>query len=127
MPDPLINLSIRDWRFSEGMEREIPESQRDTFTLSLEPNGTDQFGLTIKSEQNPDICADILIEINQGKPCLHVGCGEFGDALAHVFFQSDGVYVVPGDFRGIRETVPTSTFYPSANDHDTVVYRPLVS
>lgn len=95
----VIEKTIVDWQIGQGLSpEELPEHQRGKYTLKLEEEGS-QFRLMIHPQgldpmkldgQN---VMDMLIEINDGLPCVHLTNDPYDEMLLTVFATRDGLYV----------------------------------
>jgi len=115
---PRTEIAIQDWRLNEGMD--VPDDHADQYILTTE---TEAAGMRVRvaNTETPQLTAEIMVEINNGVPCIHIGNGEDEDMVIHVFATRDGVAVCP-DQRGIQEPMPESHFYPHSKGLATL-YR----
>lgn len=90
--DALLDYWVRDWRIVEG--EACPQEDQARFRLQLfRAQDTGAVRITITEEGNaPGL--DLLVEINHGRPCVHIGVVDT-DAVCHAFGMREGVVLVP--------------------------------
>ncbi len=89
----LLKTEIQDWRIAEGVgvkeqgDDKVYKLKVDfdkiTEQLFVEIDGGNGKGLTL------------FVEINEGRPCVHVGSELCGDNVFHAFGLDNGVVVTP--------------------------------
>jgi hypothetical protein len=124
--DNVCSISLRDWTIEQGEmdPATAPEALRLPYRVKVtRVSGNGGLCIEIAREDGRDSPAmEVMVEVNKGVPCLHVGNSIFGDNKIHVFAVPEGIAVVPdGDER--PEWVRTSRFYDGCRDHNTSLYR----
>ena len=94
--------TVRDWRLSDGaVLSELPEHHRQLFDLKVAQNpGYQMFVDITPAGLLPDECEgkqmmSLFIEINEGRPCVHMSNASSGEQVLTVFFTEDGLYLRP--------------------------------
>lgn len=111
----LEDIEIRDWRImpNGGLDEiDVEKEERARFLLSakFDPHAGCLW-VTVQDANRTDYAAEVMIEINKGVPCLHIGNQHLGDSLVHVFVSPDGVSIVgDGDTQRFQE-IDSSRFY----------------
>jgi hypothetical protein len=97
--DVILNETVQDWRISQGESPDsLLEEDLQPFELRLSRSQA-QFYVDIAvphtgpsdTEGKPGL--SLFIEINEGKPCVHVSSDIYGDALLSIFGVGDGLVV----------------------------------
>lgn len=88
---------MRDWRIAEG--EDLPDQHRVEYTVVIKKLGGTQFSLQIAPaggdvEATPAM--DVMIEINEGVPALHISPTQCGDNAANVYALPEGLVVGGG-------------------------------
>lgn len=93
----IFNGPVRDWRIGEGVG--LPDQHRAEYTLVIEQLSGTQFSLRI-APAGDDVEAtpamDIMIEIAEGVPALHISPSQRGDNAIHVYALPEGLVVGAG-------------------------------
>ena len=95
LPQMFLQATMTDWRVAEG---EIPASSPDNATFSvsarrsMDPAG--QLTIQVYRADDPDIGLDVLIEINQGTPAVHLSAAPFADTVLHAHLVDEALHVV---------------------------------
>lgn len=122
----VLSMTIRDWTIEQG--ECDPATAPETLCLPYRLKVTGHRGggalcIEIAPEDGRETPAlEVMVEVNKGVPCLHIGNSLYGDNKIHVFSVPDGIAVVPdGDER--PEWIATNRFYEGARDQNTMLYR----
>lgn len=122
--DPIVGLEYEgpmlDWQaFEHGLEA-IPEVLRQRYVMTLKQNKNgSQFYLDIAPEyQEPEELdgrpqLGVIVEINQGVPCVHLTNSIYGDQVLSVFATEDGLYLRPESREYIRTGTPDEQSTPA--------------
>lgn len=101
-PIPMFTSTIQDWRIREGSEELVPVDMRQEFALTIVRGSMDQLYVDIepKSPVNPDLEGErvlgLCVEIQDGRPCVHISNSIEGDSVLAVFATPDGLYLRQG-------------------------------
>lgn len=93
---------MKDWAADEGAEDLTPAQQEATFEVRVTRQGS-QLAVDIAppyakpDELEKDSQLALLVEVNQGKPCVHLSNALGGDTVLSIFATKDGLYLAPGD------------------------------
>lgn len=97
----LFRGPVQDWRVSEGLKlSELPEHHRTQFEVKMERRGS-QFVLDMAPFHNtPDEIAgtdqlSLWVEVNDGRPCVHISNDIYGDMALTIFATKDGLVLRP--------------------------------
>lgn len=88
---------VRDWRVSEG--EECPRAHRSPYSISADINRIGQMTITVEPTRKhetsrlPGLCA--MLEINNGRPELHISTDNGSDNTLHVAAVPNGFDVIP--------------------------------
>lgn len=104
-----------DWRVSEGTKPgELPEGHRGRFEVKVQRHGQ-QFLLEIaRAHVRPEDIEgtdqlSLWVEINEGRPCVHLTNEVYGDMLLSVFATRDGLVLRPDEGEPILARSPRDT------------------
>jgi hypothetical protein len=109
-----------DWQvYDNGMEH-VPEPLRRRYEMTMkQAKSGSQFYLDIApAYQEPDELdglpqLGVIVEVNQGVPCVHLTNALFGDQLLSVFATEDGLYLRPETQQYISTGIPDATATPA--------------
>lgn len=98
---PLVSTVVRTWEAGEGSAESYSEDQRKPWRLEVKLNG-DQLGINMwpaaVTEGEAVEGLNMIVEVNSGRPCVHIGPGIHGDNACHVHVLSPTeVEVAPAD------------------------------
>lgn len=99
----VLNETVYDWRLAEGEDlAELPEEDRQPYQVRITRNTAQFFvDISIPHTDPEDIdgtpCLSMFIEINEGKPCVHMTNDMYGDQLLSVFAIGEGLIVRKND------------------------------
>lgn len=107
---------IRDYRLMPAggaNDADVEAAARGRYLLTVrhERSGG-ALWVTVQNKDQPAFAAEIMLEINNGIPCLHIGNQHLGDNCVHVFVARDGVSMIGEDRHVPLVPVPASRFYP---------------
>lgn len=101
----LFQGTIRDWSSSEDPDEKKDPLTMSTYALSIKKSDTAIFIDLHQAGANPIDEEDsmhaelgLIIEINEGLPCMHIATSEFGDVELSVFSTKEGVLMEPGSY-----------------------------
>lgn len=95
-PEVLFQGPMMDWRIQEGEDiRELEEAAQRRFEGRLTRSGSQfYFDIALPHASPEDIDGtdqlSLFIEINQGRPCVHVTNALYGDQAVSIFGTKDG-------------------------------------
>lgn len=104
-----------DWQVGEGTKlEELPEGHRSRFEVKVQRYGQ-QFLLEIARahvqpediEGTDQLC--LWVEINEGRPCVHLSNEVYGDMLLSVFATRDGLVLRPDESEPMLAQAPHGT------------------
>ncbi len=90
-----------DWRVQEGTPlSELPAHQRTAFEVEVARNACQLYvdiSLPHSSPEELEGTAQmsLFIEVNEGRPCVHLTNDRYGDQVLTVFATADGLYLRP--------------------------------
>lgn len=113
--------NVRDWRIQCG--EPVPSHQADHYDIEVTPRGGASLDVCVAHRQYPAFGLSLIIEINQGVPCLHVTNDVMGENVTHLFATQQGLAVVPEDPTEGIERQSTGFYYPGCADRETRFYR----
>lgn len=88
----ILKAKIRDWRIAEGVEVPI-EADKKPYSLTVEfDKHTGQLFVTVDGGKGG---LTAIVEINEGRPCVHLGNDIGGDNIVHIFALEDGLIATP--------------------------------
>ncbi|MNR71819.1 hypothetical protein D3C71_24970 [compost metagenome] len=117
---------MMDWRLQEGEDtaKSVPPEQRTAYEVKVAKNGYQLYVDIAPVGADVDDLAgrpqlSLFIEVNEGKPCVHMSNDIHGDQVLSVFAASAGLYLRPdssearfeaavngrGDFKGLFATL----------------------
>lgn len=89
----VLKTEIQDWRIGEGV---VIDNAEDKKTYKLKVNFDETTGqLFVEVDGGNDKGLSLFVEINEGRPCIHVGSELCGDNVFHAFGLDNGVVVTP--------------------------------
>lgn len=95
---------IRDWEAEAGVDAsELTPLQREAaFEAKVTRQGSQLAVDIAPAHESPDDLEDVdqlglVIEINRGRPSVHITNAVYGDMVLSVFASKDGLYLAPGD------------------------------
>jgi hypothetical protein len=102
-----------DWQvFDNGLDA-VPEALRQRYEMTLkQAKSGSQFYLDVAPQhQEPEEIdgrpqLGIIVEVNQGVPCVHLTNSLYGDQVLSVFATEDGLYLRPEAQQYIRTGMP---------------------
>lgn len=103
---------IQDWRLTSGGDDDVPLDQQEVFELVLKQTDS---GLSIDMAQ-AHLCPEdldgkpqlsVIVEINQGVPCVHLTSELYGDSHVSVFGTAKGTIV-----RFNQQETPVASIMP---------------
>lgn len=101
----LFQGTVRDWSVSDDPEQEKDPLMLSTYALSIKKSDTAVFVTLHQAGANPIEQEDslhaelgLIIEINDGLPCMHIATAEFGDVELSVFSTKEGIFMEPGNY-----------------------------
>jgi len=89
----ILETTVRDWRIGEGVELDVPEDAKEYKLKIAYNNTTGQVDIEVNDGNDQGLT--LIIEINNGKPCLHVGIDSCGDNLLHIASVDGALLVTP--------------------------------
>ena len=94
----VIKKKIQDWRVASGVEVENPDDLKEyDLEVSID-NG--QLYITVADEKDENNGLSVIVEINEGQPCVHLGTDVCGDNILHAFSVNGSLIVTPENSRG---------------------------
>lgn len=109
-----------DWQVYDNGLDNVPEALRQRYEMTLkQAKSGSQFYLDIApAYQEPEELdglpqLGIIVEINQGVPCVHLTNALYGDQLLSVFSTEDGLYLRPEAQQYIRTGKPDADTSPA--------------
>ncbi len=99
---PLYEGPVLDWRVVED-DGDVPQHCRDAaYRIKVERVGHQFYvSLTAANSRPEDLEGQpqlgLIIEVNEGLPCVHVNNDVYGDNVVAIFSTADGLYLRPGD------------------------------
>ncbi len=90
-----------DWRVLEGEDlADLPEHHRTAYALDIKRSGHQVYVDIAVPHQEPDELdgtdqMSLFIEVNNGRPCVHISNDRYGDQVLTVFATRDGLYLRP--------------------------------
>lgn len=90
-----------DWRVQEGFDlAELPASQRTLYDVRVNRSGHQLYVDIAVPHQTPEDLEgtdqlSLFIEVNDGKPCVHLTNDRYGDQALTIFSVRDGLYLRP--------------------------------
>lgn len=92
---------LLDWRVMEGEDlAELPESHRTRYELDIKRSGHQVYVDIAVPHASPDELEgtdqmSLFIEVNNGRPCVHISNDRYGDQVLTVLATRDGLYLRP--------------------------------
>lgn len=111
----LLDSVLEDWRKLEDPCELPPEEDRMYQTKLVLNAASGQLYLDMEDIAKPGFGGQIMIEINQGLPCLHLGNTIGCDNVAHLFITEQGIGIVPEDDTARPQNIPSAKFYPGSH------------
>lgn len=101
----LFQGTVQDWSISDDPVESKDPLVTSTYALSIKKSDTaifvnlHQAGANILEEED-SLHAELglIIEINNGLPCMHIATAEFGDVELSVFSTKEGILMEPGSY-----------------------------
>ncbi len=90
-----------DWRVQEGFDlAELPAHQRTRYDVRVNRSGHQLYVDIAVPHQTPEDLdgtdqLSLFIEVNEGRPCVHLTNSRYGDQVLTVFAVRDGLYLRP--------------------------------
>jgi hypothetical protein len=113
----VIKKKIQDWRVADGVEIENPADLKE-YDLNVDVAGG-QLYIDVADEKAEGLM--LLVEIHQGKPCIHIGTEIGGDMLIHVFSVDKGLIITrESDDVTMSEPKPSRYTY---NSNGSIEFR----
>lgn len=106
--------SMFDYRVGEGARLdELPEGHRSQFEVKVQRHGQQLVLDVALPHVNPDDLAgtdqlSLWVEINEGRPCVHVSNDLYGDMVLSLFATRDGLVVRPDESRIASDPPPNT-------------------
>lgn len=100
-PQLLYKGPALDWRLSDGFSmEELPAHHRTAFEARVERSGHQLFVDISVPHSSPEqvVGTDqltLFIEINEGRPCVHITNDRYGDQVMSVYATKDGLLIRP--------------------------------
>ena len=113
-----IQKTIQDWRIAQGTEVEIA-SDKKKFALEVSLN-SDQLYIDVSDTKADGDYLGIIVEINQGKPCIHISTEMGGDNILHAFSVGGNLIVTPES--GVKATTADVSRY-TYNESNSILFR----
>lgn len=113
-----IQKTIQDWRIAEGTEVEIA-SDKKKFALEVSLIG-DQLYIDVSDAKTDGDYLGVIVEINEGKPCIHLSTEMGGDNILHAFSIAGGLIVTPES--GV-EAKPAAVSRYTYNENNSTEFR----
>jgi hypothetical protein len=112
----VFETKVYDWRVSDGSTLpELPPHHRNQFDLRVTRSANQLFvdmapaGVPVDQLVESNVPQmTLFIEVNEGRPCVHLSNSIYGDQVLTVFFTTEGLYLRPqhtGNF--IRTGTPS--------------------
>ncbi|WP_419653085.1 hypothetical protein, partial [Thiolapillus sp.] len=113
--------SARDWRIQ--CDESVPPHHADYYDIEVHPRDGASLDICVTHRQYPSFGMSLIVEINQGVPCIHVSNDVMGDNALHLFATQEGIAVAPDDPMIDMERQPTGLYYPGSADRNTLFYH----
>lgn len=100
-PQRLYRGPALDWRLDDGFSlAELPEHHRTAYEVHVQRGGAQvTVDVTVPHAGPDDVEGThqlgLTVEINQGRPCVHVTNAVYGDMLLSIFATKDGLLMRP--------------------------------
>ena len=95
-PDDVIyQATVQDWNASDTLE----ESQEAfaNFDLKIEKQGRNQCRINLSDGREDGLCLDLMIEVDKGRPAVHIYADPYGDAIMHVHADTGNALIFNGE------------------------------
>ena len=109
-----------DWQVLESGLDSVPEALRQRYEMTLkQAKSGSQFYLDIAPQHKEIEELDgrpqlgVIVEVNQGVPCVHLTNSIYGDQVLSVFATEDGLYLRPETQQYIRTGMPDEQATPA--------------
>ena len=95
----VLKTKIRDWRLGQNANypetaSDVPETDKQEYELRVSiDESTGQLYIDVDDGNYKGLSA--IIEINEGRPCIHLANDLGGDNLLHAFALNKGIVVTP--------------------------------
>lgn len=122
-PEVLFNGVIRDWRIAEG--ETIPDEHRKEYAIKIERFSDSQFSLCIApsgSDLDGTPAMDVMIEIHEGVPALHISPSQGLDVAVNVHALPEGIVVDSATNNQIG-SVSSKRIWPHLPEQSLPLYR----
>jgi hypothetical protein len=104
-----------DWQVFDNGLSEVPEALRQRYEMTLKQSKAgSQFYLDVAPQHKEPEELDgrpqlgIIVEVNQGVPCVHLTNSMYGDQVLSVFATEDGLYLRPEAQLYIEQGTPNA-------------------
>lgn len=99
----VLDTTVYDWRVSDGETlSDLPEDHQQAYSLKVVRMGHQLTVDVVPKHATDDQLREgtlnqmgLFIEINDGRPCVHMSNFVLGDQVLSVFFTPDGLYLRP--------------------------------
>lgn len=110
-PGSIFEGTFQDWRcYDRDAVSDIPVEHRTKFDLKICNQTAGQIYLQMypqgvaKANLDGKPQMGVLVEINEGRPCVHLTNDIQGDQVVSIFFTEDGLYFRPDGWEGSFES-----------------------
>lgn len=118
--------TMEDWMLHDGIPEEVPEANRTRYQVKIEAYGKtgNQIAIKMVAEDDPEgkPALDLFVEVNRGKPCLHVGNIAGADMVVSLFMDKDGVVAVPNLSHCRAEHISSERYYPGDKSTNALLF-----
>lgn len=100
-PRDVYRGPMRDWRLQEGVDTAaVPAHHQTAFEVRVQREGHQLYIDIAPPHAQPDDVQgtdqlSLFIEVNEGRPCVHVSNDCYGDQVLTLFSTRDGLYLRP--------------------------------
>jgi hypothetical protein len=119
-PKYVLNRLVKDWKTNEAPEMMEPGDDK-TYRLTAEASSSgNQVYIEVSDASKPatetELGLSVVVEINNGKPTLHIGTEIWGDHLLHVVAVDEKLIITQD---GNLERAPKSRYtYEDVNSYE---------
>lgn len=89
--DLIYQDTINDWNV-ESFRADVTK-----FELKIEKQGDDQFRINLSDGKEDGLCLDLMIEVDKGRPAVHLYADPYGDAIMHVHADTGNALIFNGE------------------------------
>lgn len=113
--ETLYQGEMLDWRVGEGSAlEELPETHRARFEVRVQRSGQQMLLEIAHPHARPDDIEgtdqlSLWVEVNAGRPCVHLSNDIYGDMLLTVFATRDGLVLRPDESEPMAAHAPQGT------------------